>query len=218
MLNKLLLMFLVISISGCASIGYIGSFEKTGEYIPGMSQGVTELAEKMPSESTSDIKVYVGEGLEGTSINDDGILIYNDDMWQNVGLVSADPDFPRFFGGYFANGYTEDENWRNSYCLVNNILTISTLTLWYLTPFPHLCKVVETNSSDDIEKRKSRLISTLKKLTKAAGGEVVVITNMGGSQTVNLTTGAVIATHNMMSANGVALKKKTTYVEPMSSI
>lgn len=80
------------------------------------------------------------------------------------------------------------------------------------------CKVVESNDAYDIEKRKMRLVNTLKKLTKAAGGEVVVITEIGGSQTVNLTTGIVINTHKMMSANGVALKRKRGYTSPTKSI
>lgn len=218
MFKKLLALTLIISMSGCASMGYLGSYEKTGVYTPGMSQSVVELAKEMKSENTHDITVYIGDGLEGTTINEDGTLVYDDKMWESVGIVSADPDFPRFFGGYFSSGYVEEESWRNSYCLVNNILSIGTLTLWYLTPFPYFCKVIEGHSAEDIENRKKRIVDTLKKLTKSAGGEVVVITELGGSQTVNLTTGVVVGTHDMMSARGVALKKKSTYVEPISSI
>ncbi len=218
MFKKLLAIALIFSISGCASMGYLGSYEKTGVYTPGMSQSVVELAKEMKSENTHDITVFIGEGLEGTSINEDGTLIYDDQMWESVGIVSADPDFPRFFGGYFASGYVEEENWKNTYCLVNNLLSIGTLTLWYFTPFPYFCKVVEGHGPDDIENRKRRIVDILKKLTKSAGGEVVVITDLGGSQTVNLTTGVVVGTHNMMSARGVALKKKSTYIEPTSSI
>jgi hypothetical protein len=200
-MSRLLVVILAVFLSGCASTGFAPRFEKPGKFDPELSSSIDQRAHEMAWSEARDVEVYIGEGPEGVSINENGRLVFDESEWEVLGKVVASPNSDDFF-----YEYPEDQNWRNSYCGVNSVLRAATLGFWVVTPFPWTCIVKDGNSAEDIKLRKMRIVNTLKKATRAAGGDFVVITSLGNLEYKNV-EGRVLNTIDIMSAEGFALRK-----------
>ncbi len=149
----------------------------------------------------------------GVRVSKEGIEIAEDSAFELVAKVRVHIDdsyqILTFFGiwGY---DYPDDESWRNSYCQWQIPLNWITLTLWsWYTPFYWPCRVSESNDVADVDERKQRIIHTLKRATKAAGGTVLVITTLGNfAPLVPDGTGPSRHSLRMVSATGYAFRKR----------
>ena len=83
-----------------------------------------------------------------------------------------------------------------------------TLGLWNAMPFYYPCFTSESNIPRDKLMRKKRIIQMLKKITKAAGGDLVVITSLGELKTVTIDMGSMPTDLEMFAAEGYAVKMK----------
>lgn len=215
--TKIIITTLLLAlISGCASYNYSGRFEKTGMYDPSYTSSVNEKAEALKWEDAKDIAVFIGELPEGITDNNGTYKSLSNNI-EIMGTAKAQPSNQNAMSVYFQD-YAEDEDWRNTYCPIQGGLYYGTFMFWGLTPFPWVCQVMENNDSDSIEKRKHRIINTLKKMAKAAGGNAIVVTRLGSLQFVDADTNIVMNNIEMTSAEALVLNIKTPIVAQSDSI
>ncbi len=200
-MKNLTIIFILLIISGCASTAFTSRYEQTGKFDSEGVYSIDKKAGEMKWADAKEVEVYVGE-LPGSNKTQDGLITYQNNVWKVLGKVTAKPLPP----GHLMTNYPEDENWRSYYCPPNAVLNYGTLFLWGLTPFPWVCMTNESNDLDDVSERKARLIKTLKKSVKAAGGNLLVVTSLGHLEYKNL-NGQVLNTMDMMYAEGLVLKK-----------
>lgn len=200
-MKSIVVVLVFLFISGCASTAFKSRYEKTGKFDADSIYNIDKKASEMKWDDAKDVDVYIGD-LPESDTGKDGFITFESKKWEVIGKVTASPQPP----GALATNYPEDESWRSYYCPPNAVLIYGTLTLWTLTPFPWTCSVRETNDLDDVNARKIRLINTMKKSVKAAGGNLLVVTSLGHIEYKNL-TGQVINTQDMMYAEGLVLKE-----------
>ena len=206
-MRLLLTAAMMVVLTGCASWSYSPNYEKLGALdISGTSE-INRKANEMKWADAEDISVFLGNGAEGMSVSENGALNYSEEQWEMLGKVSVSPDsYLNPFTQSF-KPYPEDEGWRNGYCKVNGVMVIATLSIWGVLPFNWPCMRQETNSVDAVEARKIRIVNTLKKATKAAGGDTVIITSLGSIE-MRTKAGQVVSTTEMTSAEGYAFRRK----------
>lgn len=212
MIRKLLSLLIAFSLTGCASIAYDGTFQKSGQYDPITSLAVTKSANDMKWADAHDIEVYFVEPPKGISIENNRVT-YDDIIWQSLGTVEIEPSTLNFFGKY-----AEDEDWKNIYCPINGVLAYATLFLWNITPFPWTCTRFAGSSFEAIEERKVRMANTMRKVAKAAGGEVVVVTKVGDLQYFDTESKIIISTEKTVFAKGAIFKRKLNSTQAEGSI
>lgn len=198
------LLLITMFLQACASYNYSGRFEKTGLYDPTHSNSIEEQSKAYKWKDASDIAVFIGELPQGIT-NASGVYKSESNAISILGTATAQPSNQNMFTVFFKD-YSEDEDWRNVYCPIQGGLYWGTLTLWGLTPFPWPCFVQEGNDSEDISDRKMRIINTLKKTAKAAGGNAIIVTKLGSTQYVNAANNTVYSGLEMTSAEALILK------------
>ncbi|MGA9520972.1 MAG: hypothetical protein WBV82_05880 [Myxococcaceae bacterium] len=164
----------------------------------------------MTAAEAEDVEVYIGEFPAGISMDEGRIEVAEDSEFQVAARVHTNMnDSGLALMGVWGYAYDEDEAWRKPYCYAQIPLNWITLTTWsWYTPFYWPCRVYESNSVADINRRKQRIIQTLKKATKAAGGEILVVTGLGRITTINASTGQQVGTMDMTGAEGYALRRR----------
>ena len=193
---SLLALFLM---SACAHNNYTSRIEILGKY-----QDTSKLEEKandMKWADASKINVYVGTFPEGITLENGAITVSPDSNFELIGKVYTAEDVP---SPIWFSTHPEDEGWKNAYCNAQVPLTWVTVMMWWVVPVHYPCWPAETNSPSRISDRKMRIINTLKKATKAAGGDTLIITELGSTQFVAGTK--VMSTLEMTGAEGYALK------------
>lgn len=205
-------LFAIIYLTGCASVGYEGSFQKTGNFDPIESLSVTKAANTMKWAEASDIEVYFVEPPKGIEIDNSNVK-YDESIWENLGSVELEASTLNFFGKY-----PEDEDWKNIYCPVNGALVYGTLFLWSITPFPWPCSKYVGNSPEAIAERKVRMANTMKKIAKAAGGDVVVVTGISDRHHYDEKTRIIFSTEKSLNASGVIFRRKPKHSVSSHSI
>ncbi|XDD50239.1 hypothetical protein AB3N59_18130 [Leptospira sp. WS92.C1] len=202
------LFFLNSSFVACASLNYIARFEKKGQVVDTTS--MTSEAEKLKLTDVADVSAYVLEVPAGISWNGN-TLQYDEKKWEVLGTVHSDYDQ----GGhiFWFYNYLEEESWRKSYCHWQVPINWITLGIWAFTPLYYPCWVSE--SKDDVQaenNRKMRITNSLKKITKIAGGNTVLVESFGDLRInfYNANTGQSGGTvsYKTISGHGWALKKK----------
>jgi hypothetical protein len=166
------LTILVFAVS-CASPNYRPRIEKLGAYED--TRALEKRAEKMKSHDVSDIKVFVGDFPAGINIKDEKIVV-DERRYEVMGEVWARYRMS-YFGWWFYK-YAEDESWRNGYCNAQVPLNWLTIGLWGMfVPAYYPCYVSGGGDSvDAIHERELRIVNTLKKAAKAAGGNILILT------------------------------------------
>jgi hypothetical protein len=104
--------------------------------------------------------------------------------------------------------YAEDEKWRKPFCWVQAPLAWASLTMWaWISPTYFSCLVSDSsNAPTDLSAHKTRILNTLKKAVKAAGGDTLVVTKLGKTEYItsaNVSLGSL----EMTSAQGFAVKR-----------
>lgn len=192
----------------CAHFNYIPRFEKKGQIAD--TSHMTEPASKLKNEDVIDVQAYVIEFPPG--INWDGhVLKVDEKKWEVLGTVHSDYDQGSFRFWFYE--YHEDESWKNTYCHVQVPLNWITLGIWSYMPPYYPCLIKETH--DDVQaenNRKIRITNSLKKITKVAGGDTVLIEGFGNLslQFINMNTGqnSEVLGIKTVSGTGWALKRK----------
>ena len=189
-------------INSCANMSYNPRIESYGEMKD--SSTLEEQASNMKWADAKGVKAYLGKLPAGISVNNDGIQ--TDDQWENLGKVYTNMDGYTPVLGW--PSYPEDQSWRNGYCKPQQVLVYATFFLWPIIPLYYPCICYETNSTSSVSKRKMRIVHTLKKMVKAAGGDTLIITSLGKTSTINANTKEVLSTLDMTGAEGYALRSK----------
>lgn len=173
--NLILKIILLATISGCAKLSYRPKlFIKNKKE----AQAYQLLAEKMSTEDVKNIKVLVNKFPKGITFskNKKKIKVRNKKI-RYLGKVYAEFNPPSIFEFY---EYPEDQSWRNTYCHFQQVMGYMTLGLWLLSPTYYPCYVHDTsNSREAVAERRERMINTMKKMTKAMGGHILVVDKIG---------------------------------------
>jgi hypothetical protein len=202
-----LLVLALLGGAGCASANYAPGVAPVGPYRN--AQAIVDRADSMSWRDVQDVQALIGSQPEGVELRG-AELVVDPGRYELLGQVTASPEGSVFsrFGAWFYD-YPEDESWRKPYCYWQVPLVWVTLTFYaWFSPLQYPCRVVDGSSASDIEARKHRLIETLRKGTKALGGNLVVVASFGRTQLVVAGTSQVLDTTEMTRAEGFALRVK----------
>jgi hypothetical protein len=205
--RKGLTLVVLAALPGCASVNFVPRVDSVGEYKN--TTGTSERADDMRSSEAADVRVLVGTLPEGVRIEHDGLVV-DPARYALVGRVSADyKPYGFTWLGFWFYDYSEDERWKNAYCGVQVPLTWVTLGIWpFVSPFHYPCKVVAGGSPSEVGERKARVIKTLQKATKAAGGDLLIVTGLGDLDLVAAGSGQLLGAIPMMHGSGFALRTR----------
>ncbi|AYV57501.1 hypothetical protein EFP84_10815 [Leptospira kmetyi] len=189
-------------------MNYIARFEKKGQVVD--TTAMTTEAEKLKLADVADVNAFVLEVPPGISW-DGNTLHYDEKKWEVLGTVHSDYNQDSHLFWFY--DYVEEESWKKSYCYWQVPINWVTLGIWAFTPLYYPCIVRE--SKDDVQaenNRKLRITNSLKKITKVAGGDTVLVESFGDLQInfFNANTGQNVGTVGIktVSGHGWALKKK----------
>lgn len=157
---------------GCARLSYSPKFKVENKK---EKQVLEILADKMTWDQAKDVKVYE-KPPKGIKITKGRVKLYGR-KYRYLGKVYTEFNRPGLFTFY---KYPEDMGWRNSYCHFQQILTWLTLGVWFISPTYWPCYVKDSsNERSDVKARRLRMVKTMQKMTKALGGNILVVTNIG---------------------------------------
>jgi hypothetical protein len=188
----------------CASASFAPRIDAIGQYRD--TTEASERADDMPSADAADVRVLVGQLPEGVRIEHDQLVV-DPARYTLVGRVSADiKPFGWTWLGWWFYDYPEGQRWRDAYCGIQVPLTWLTLSLWTFVPLHYPCAVVEGSSPSSVGERRARVIQTLQKATKAAGGNLLVVTGLGDLHLIAAGSGQLLETVPVIHGTGFALK------------
>ncbi|MBM9576764.1 hypothetical protein JWG45_06310 [Leptospira sp. 201903070] len=202
------LFFLNSSFVACASLNYIARFEKKGQVVD--TTAMTHEAEKLKLSDVANLNAYVIEFPPGFSW-DGKTLVYDEKKWELLGHVYSDYNQDSHLFWFY--DYIEEESWKKTYCYWQVPINWVTLGIWAFTPLYYPCIVREPK--DDVQaenNRKMRITNSLKKITKVAGGDTVIVESFGDLQInfFNANTGQNVGTVGIKTVSGAgwAFKRK----------
>jgi hypothetical protein len=202
--RRILPIVFICATAGCASANFGPRIERIGKYQD--SRRVEERAAEMKWAESDDVEVYVGEFPDGIHVNNGSLKVDPDSNYEVIAKVHADIKYDMFgIMGFAFYDYAEDEAWRKGFCYWQSPFVWLTLGIWNGLPWHHPCKVMETAGS--FEDRRDRAIKTLRKATKAVGGEILIVSEEG-RQTLVSGSGSVVDTKPWWGAAGYALRRK----------
>ncbi|WP_207767162.1 hypothetical protein [Leptospira adleri] len=202
------LFFLNSSFVACASMNYIARFEKKGEVVD--TTGMTIEAEKLKLNDVANVNAYVIEFPPGFSW-DGNNLQFDEKKWELLGHVYSDYNQDSHIFWFY--DYVEEESWKRPYCYAQVPINWITLGIWAYTPLYYPCIVREPKDEVQAENnRKIRITNSLKKITKVAGGDTVLVWSFGDLQInfFNANTGQSVGAVGIktVSGSGWAFRKK----------
>ncbi|AJR16191.1 hypothetical protein ACO2J1_15895 [Leptospira interrogans] len=202
------ILFLIFFFITCAHMNYIARFEKKGQVVD--TAAMTDAANELKLADITNINAYVIEFPPGISLNGN-TLLYDEKKWELLGTVHSDYNQGNHWFWFY--DYVEEESWKKPYCYWQVPLNWVTLGIWGITPFYYPCIIKE--SKDDVQaenNRKIRIVNSLKKITKIAGGDTVLVESFGDLRInfFNANTGQNVGTIGIktVSGSGWVLKKK----------
>ncbi|HCF56663.1 MAG TPA: hypothetical protein DFS52_01535 [Myxococcales bacterium] len=208
--SSLRVMFLALTpafaLTGCATMGFVPT---AMPYDGKPSREVVAEVEQITEEVAKEVEVAIGRLPAGLTLDTAGNLKVEDEerftVLGSARAVGAGADFLVF--QFYP--YAEDESWRKAYCYWQVPLTWLTLGVWsFMSPLHYPCKVIAPNSPAAIETRKERIIATLRRTTKAMGGNLVVVTKLGGTSFVQAGTNVVVGGTEATDGEGIAIRVK----------
>ena len=195
-----LAILLACLLTGCASYRFSPQIAMVGD--DGPNEALADEAADMSEVDAEKVKILLGRLPEGMRIIQ-GRLVVDEDRYRVLAAVRAVPDgsFAQNFGVWFYD-YNEGEDWRTGYCAWQVPLSWLTLSLWaFVTPFHYPCKVA-AGASDP---RRDNIIRALARGTKAAGGNLLIVTGIGDLVTVRVDTGQVVDQEAAFVGTGIAV-------------
>ncbi len=193
--------------TGCASLNYRPLVNPMGQVR--ISDLPDVVADDMSWGEARDVRVMVGELPPGIAWGPEGLVI-QDPRYRVVADVAAYPKWARLSNlGLWFYDFPDDQAWRKFYCGAQVPLSWVTLTLWsWLSPTYYPCRTVETNLPDDVAERRMRILETMRKATKAAGGNLLIVTHLGNRHWARFTRwgGEIVGVKEMMNGQGVAIR------------
>jgi len=193
----------VAPLTGCASLTFAPKVSSVGEYKD--LRQVAEKADEMPRHEDPKVKAVVGSLPEGTRLHD-GVFEVDPARYELLGKVEAQLNNPTAANfGMWVYDYAPNEKWRVGYCAWQVPLSWATFTLWSIvSPTHYPCKA----TMGEEEARKQEIIATLRRATKALGGDVVVV-DIGGTIVVQGGRGgAVVGSVEATGGVGWALRSR----------
>jgi hypothetical protein len=193
-------------LAGCASTSFHPRIEITGgEWRD--AYPFEEAASNMTAAVASGVAVLVATLPDGVK-RDGPTLVVDTARYRLLARVSAEPnDGGAAFFGLWWYEYNDDESWRTPYCAWQVPLSWLTLTLWSQLPVHYPCKVGVSDAPEAVGKRKQRIVDTMKRATKALGGDLLIIESFGGLETAQTRTGATVTIGSALRGDGFALKR-----------
>jgi hypothetical protein len=163
-----------LSLVGCASVSFRPKVESVGEYKN--TKALSEAADNMKNADAEDVKVFIHRLPEGMKTDNAGTLSFDEAVYEPLGKVHAEVHNPTMANmGWWFYSYKEGEKWRTGLCAWQVPLGWVTFSLWsWLSPTYYPCHVGA--SDDDL---RDEMIATLRRATKAAGGNVLVVSSFG---------------------------------------
>jgi hypothetical protein len=193
--------------ASCSSVNFNTRIEYFGKYVD--STEMEQAAEEMSWADAEDVDVYIGEGPEGVDLTEDGLVV-NEDEYEVIAKVNATA---KKEGGAAANfgfwvyDHPEDQEWRKGYCAWQVPFCWLTLSMWSLfVPLYWPCRFHENDKTKKVQARKMRIINNLKKATKAAGGDILVITGIGQLVFIDSASEEEVGGLDMMGAEGYVIR------------
>jgi hypothetical protein len=168
MIRYLVLLALAIGLVGCGHVRPKANFSKFGEADPDKEEKVMENYKQVVSddkhEPKKDIVVLIDTIPEGLDLKEGNIAVQSGYSHQLIGKFTLDPEGqkpPLSFMDY-------RDDWRKPYCYWQVPLGWVTLTLWTtLIPLAYPCW-------SDLDNTKGDIISDIKNMTEAAGGDLAI--------------------------------------------
>jgi hypothetical protein len=196
-----LLLCSILLTQGCASAVWHPRVESvSGEYKN--VEAMSRQADDIPEGQAEDVKAVVMALPPGTSLEGD-VLKVDSTRYEVLGKVSAKPAGEVF--------YPYRESWRKPVCYPQRVLMIATLFVWMLVPTSWPCVV----NGGSVDERRDRIVESMKRATRAMGGNMVLVGGFGGIVTINKTssTSAVVNVVEATEGVGWALKVKVAPVD-----
>jgi len=202
----LLALLVALSTTACATSTF--SPGATFHGTPRSALEVVKTADGMDDKTASDVEVLVGQLPEGVAV-EGGAVRVDPARYELLGTVTAKSNGVVDFINLWFYPYAEDEAWRKGFCYWQVPLTWVTLTTWsFVSPLAYPCKVVDSGSSAAaVEGRKDKIMQTLRRATKAMGGDLLIVTSSGSTNYVDLRSGTVVGTTEATGGEGLALRR-----------
>ena len=200
---SLLALLVTLSTTACASSTF--SPGATFHGTPRSALEVVKTADAMDEKTASDVEVLVGQLPEGVAV-EGGAVRVDPARYELLGTVTAKSNGVVDFVNFWFYPYAEDEAWRKGFCYWQVPLTWVTLTI--VSPLAYPCKVIDGGSSAAaVEGRKDKIMHTLRRATKAMGGDLLIVTSSGSTNYVDLRSGTVVGTTEATGGEGLALRR-----------
>lgn len=181
--------------AGCATPRYGSRVELYGQQHR-VNAKINKKVEKVTDESADAVDVYIGSLPSGLARDKSKLAVEEGRGHRILGRVSTTG----------LNGYNED---RRGYCHIGQVgAAVICMGFSYLLIGIPACPCMygnQSNGAEDIELRKEALIKALQRATLAAGGNAVVIDQIGKTAFVDARTNVRLGTQEMTSAGGWAL-------------
>ena len=181
--------------TGCAAAVWHPKVENvSGEYKN--TQALSEKAEGIPEGAAQDVVAVVDQLLPGMDYKD-GVFNADPARYEVLGKVSAKPA-----GEFF---YPYKEGWRKPVCWPQRVLVVATLFLWLAVPTAWPCFI----GSGSVEDRRDSIVESMKRATKAMGGNLVLVAGFQGRVTITATRSyASVSTMDAVEGVGWAIRMK----------
>lgn len=183
---------LLLGSTGCASTAFRPGAEAVGAY---RSMEEVEVRARDDQSPAQDVEVLMGSLPPGVTYNND-VLQVDSDRYEVLAKVSAKPE-ERFF-------YPYKEQWRRPYCWPQSVLIVGTLFVWAAVPTAWPC----FTSAGTANERRDAIVEAMRRATKAAGGNLVLVGGFGGTVVFNARNGATLSTTEVTHGVGWALRVK----------
>jgi hypothetical protein len=200
----------MLSLASCAHASFEPRIEPVEESRP--TAPLVEKAVLMAPVELRSVRVAEDKLPEGLAFREGELVVTDPTRYEIVARVSTQYEMSPAIMASMSIGfyrYDSSEGWKNPYCNVQVPLGWLTLSMWTMVPLHYPCMVAEWDSPAAADRRRARILETLVRGTAAAGGNLLVLTELGDLKIVAYTQlGPMVSTLEVVAGSGVALKDK----------
>lgn len=166
-----------VATGACAHGAFEPRIEPYGPYQP--PAALAEAARALAPADLSAVSVWRGPLPPGLILDEETLRVTDHDRYEILGRLSARFDPQRaLLASLGLTFYRYDPPARNVWCNVQVPLGWVTLGLWSAVPLHYPCLISETNGPGGENRRKDQIVEALVRGTRAAGGNLLVITEI----------------------------------------
>jgi hypothetical protein len=177
-----------MAVAGCATPAYHLSVVRFGDVDVSGGRTVVNTAETMTDADEKTVRAITGTLPAGLELTENGQkLLVHSDRYRVLGSVTSRHEYtmnelvmltlywkPKF--------HPETSSALDTFCWAQAPLKVITLTLWNVVPFAWPCWAKYPSEDDNIVLH----VGNLKRLTKAMGGNLMVLASRGNRQELNV--------------------------------